>query len=183
MPRILAMVEGHTEAIFFEIAHPDCLVLRPFPNGITVSISKIAEKIEFSLRAVGNDFDAIVVMLDRERRAAEASSISKELAQRLREICPGRPFLIGVSDIQIENWILADEDKMRERFGSTEYTYAGDGLGAKRRLGELSGGESFSPRTKAELLKSCKASSIASKSPSFACFQAAAGFEWYWLAA
>ncbi|WP_156367731.1 hypothetical protein [Brevundimonas sp. Leaf363] len=166
-----------------EIAHPNSLVLKPFPNGITVSLGKIAEKIEFSLKAVGVDFDAIVVLLDRERRALPAADIAVELQQRLAELCPGRSFVIGVSDIQVENWILADVDRMRARFGNEAYIYAGDGVGGKRRLGELSGGESFSPRAKAELLKSCKASSIRASSASFDRFCGAANFEWFWLAA
>lgn len=177
------MVEGHTEAYFFEIAHPNCRVLRPFPNGITVSIAKIAEKIEFSLRTVGNDFDSILIILDRERRASSADSIKIELSQRLMEICPGRSFIIGVSDIQVENWILADEENIKSKFNSNDYKYQGDGTGAKHRLSELSGGESFSPRTKAEMLKSSKASRISQTSPSFASFHETVNFEWFWIAA
>lgn len=181
MPRVLAIVEGHTEASFFKISHPKCRVITPFPNGTTVSIAKIAEKIEFSIRTVGKEYDHIIVWLDRERRASSFSQIKSELNQRLSTLCPGRVFHIGVSDIQIENWILADEQFISDKFNKQDYKYCGDGKSAKKRLSVVSDGESFSPLSKAELLKSCYASRISMNSDSFSDFRLGIDIDWHWM--
>lgn len=179
MRRIVAIVEGQTEEHFIRRTYPSALILRPFTNGKDVSTEVISKKIAAPLARIGADFADFIILVDRERRQASATDFANELHNELAKLAPGRRFSIGVPDIHIENWILADEAEMRRRFDAS-FTYAGDGVPAKGVLRTISG-ISHSPLERAELLKACAANEIEGRSPSFAAFKAQVRCEWLWL--
>ncbi|MDO1558199.1 hypothetical protein Q0812_01980 [Brevundimonas sp. 2R-24] len=179
MPKIVAIVEGQTEEHFIRKTYPSALILRPFTNGRDVDLALIARKIAAPLARIGMGFDDFIILIDRERRTMSAAELEERLRSELEKLEPMRQFSIGVPDIHIENWILADETEMRRRYGET-FTYEGDGTPAKGALRALSG-ISHSPLEKAELLKACSADEIANKSPSFECFRTRVRCDWVWL--
>jgi len=180
MERVAALVEGQTEAYFIEEAFPSSRVFRPFPNGRDVGLDMIAECINEALQILAGDFRYVVILLDKERRRETSSEIREYLRERILK--SHRSLSIGVADIQIETWILADEIKMRSQSGQAAYNYGGDGCSAKRILRDLLGA-SLAPRDKARLLKACSAARGAKVSRSLAEFREEIDFDWWWMVA
>jgi hypothetical protein len=179
MERIVALVEGHTEAHFIEATYANAIVQRPFPNGKDVAIDVIVESIVDALETVGGSIKKVVVLLDRERREASAAEIAGRIISELTHKCPSRKIYVGVSDRQIENWILADEIYIRRRF-NTEFRYAGDGFPAKAVLEDLCGRVLKGPRDKANMLKECSALRGSERSESLRMFRNLIDFDWSW---
>jgi hypothetical protein len=179
MERIVALVEGHMETHFVRSTYGNAVVQRPFPNGRTVDLDLIVESIRDQLETVGGDITKVVILLDREGRDIPAPDMLKYLQDELGKCTSNRNLYIGVSDRQIENWVVADEDHMREKFDAPNYQYVGDGTSGRTTLEKLNGGDA-GYRDKAYLLKSCSATGAARRSPSLAAFLQIINFDWGW---
>lgn len=179
MEKIAAIVEGHTEAHFVKATYASVHVTRAIPNGRTVAIDVIVEAIVDAIEVLGGSISKVLILLDREDREMSAIDMAAAIRAGILQKCTGRTLYIGVTDRQIENWIIADEKKMRSLFDST-FQYAGDGTFGKGTLQSLSDGVYRAPGDNALLLKSCSATQGALKSPSLAGLISSIDFDWPW---
>jgi hypothetical protein len=179
MEKILAIVEGQTEAHFVKATYANALITRPFPNGEDVAVEVIVDAVTDTVETVCGHISKVLVLLDLEKRSVSANDFLNAILSALSQNCSGRQFYIGVADRQIETWILADVHTMRQRF-DPEYVYPGDGCGAKKLLHKLSEGIVRAPRDTANLLKSCSAERALSNSPSLRALIDQIDFEWVW---
>ena len=182
MERIIALVEGHTETHFINAAYGNAIVQRPIANGKDVGLDVIAEAIVEHLNTISGSISRVVILLDREGRQMSAKEMRDEILKRLEPSKGGRTIYLGVSDRQIENWIVADQNSMRARFSDSNYTYPGDGCSGKHLLKGLAGADA-SPRDKAVWLKATQASASRQRSTSLEDFLAQIDFYWPWAAA
>lgn len=181
MERIVALVEGHLETHFVNSSYANAIVQRPFPNGDDVDLDLIIESINDQLETVGGDISKVVIMMDREGRDQSAKDIASHVGDGVSKANPNRSIYVGVSDREIENWILADEELMASSFSLKSYKYKYEGNKGKSILRDISGGVDLGYRDKAKILKSCVASRVASNSSSFEQFQSSFDFEWWWI--
>jgi len=179
MERIVALVEGHTETHFVQSSYGNAIVQRPFANGDSVSLDLIAEAIVEHLDTISGSITKVLILLDREGRDLSPGEVRSALWAKIHPHCGTRKIYIGVSDRQIENWILADEIGMRERFSAPDFVYPGDGLGGKNALKALSGSDA-SFRDKAEWLKSTSTTQSRQNSKSLDDFLVQIDFFWPW---
>lgn len=180
MERIAALVEGHTELHFIKNTYANSIVSRPIPNGKSVSISLIVESIVDAVQALGGEIKRVIILLDREGRDITSSEMAIAIIDGVGAICSGRKFYVGVADIQIENWMLADEQMIRSVFNEPDFIYPGDGVGSKNILHRISGGVMMGPADKAALLKKASALTGSKVSPSLEAFRGSIDFDWYW---
>jgi hypothetical protein len=171
------------ETHFMRQSYGNAIVQRPFPNGDSVDLELIIESIRDRLETIGGPITKFVVLMDREGRPQSAADIAQTVLDRLKAHSPARSFYVGVSDREVENWIIADEERMREAYGTSAYEYAGEGKNGKAILEQLNGGIDASFRDKATLLNSCSSVRAATKSPSLAHFLAQIDFQWHWASA
>jgi len=157
-------------------------VLTPFPNGKRTPVQHIIDAIVDSLECFGGDERNVVILVDREKRTETAKNISTSLFSVLSPKFPSMKFHIGVSDRHIENWIVADEELMCEIYKLNNHTYCGDGNFGDPQLYELCTNKSIGHVDRAKLLKSARASRIATQSASFKSFHDTIDFDWYWAA-
>ncbi|WP_145998295.1 hypothetical protein [Caulobacter flavus] len=179
MPKIAALVEGHTEVHFINATFSKPHIQRPFPNGRDVSLSLIAECIAESVEFISGEVDEIIVILDRECRKISTEEMRSQIIDMVKKLGCKREISIGITDRHFENWILADEKKIQEKFSSIEYEYSGDGTFGKAQLEKISGFE-MSPTDKALLLKACSATRGSSTSPSLKQWIDSINCDWYW---
>lgn len=179
MERIVALVEGHTETHFVKTAYPNAIVQRPFPNGDDVSLDLIVECINDRLETVGNDIKRVMILLDRERRSLSAEDMSAYLMAGVATANSHRTFYIGVSDREIENWVISDEANIKTLYNVHNYEYPGDGCGGKSRMKQITEVD-LSYRDKAHILRSNYCSRMRAKSNSLAAFVAKIDFPWWW---
>jgi hypothetical protein len=179
MEKLAAIVEGHTEEHFVRGTYGLSYVTRAIPNGRNVAIEVIVEAIADALELISGEITKILILLDREKREISAKDMADMIAIGLKSICGDRRLYIGVSDKMIENWIVADEKKMKAKFDSS-YSYPGDGCHGKFELQKLNGGVSLGPRDTAMLLKECSANDASSNSPSLQRLISQIDFQWAW---
>jgi len=182
MERIAALVEGHTETHFVKAAYPRAIVQRCLPNGKDVDIDVIIETIHDRMEILGGDIKKVLIIFDREGRTESAEYIQNYVREKLSKICNNRTFYIGVSDKQIENWIVADSDYIGKRYIKPEYKYPGDGTSGKEILKRLHGTDQ-APGDKARMLKLTTPSQSKLNSVSLANFVNQIDFPWDWAEA
>jgi len=180
MERIVALVEGHMETHFVNSTYANAIVQRPFPNGDDVELDLIIEAINDQLETVGGEITKVIVLMDREGRKLNPKEIADFVLAGIAPNNPGRQFYIGVSDREVENWILADEQSVSVMCGRANYQYDAEGRNGKGVLQKLTNGIDLGYRDKASLLKASYASRIKEKSPSFELFLNSIDFNWWW---
>lgn len=179
MERIAAIVEGHTEAHFIRATHASVLISRSIPNGRSVATEVIVEAIVDALELMSGSITKVLILLDREGREISAEDLATQIRDGVESHCGSRRLYIGVSDRQIENWIVADEEEMVRRFDPA-FVYQGDGCSGKPLLRQLNKGVSLGPRDTALLLAECSAQRAQRKSGSLATLLQMVDFEWHW---
>jgi hypothetical protein len=179
MEKIAAIVEGHTEEHFVKKTYGAVRVSRGIPNGRTVSTEVIVEAVLDALELVSGDVTKVIILFDREGRTQTAAELAEAVRSGISDRCGNRALYIGVSDRQIENWILADIETMRSLYDPS-FNYPGDGVSAKSLLKRLNNGVSLGPTDTAILLKSCSAIRGAAVSESLSDFLRQIDFHWYW---
>jgi hypothetical protein len=158
--------------------YPKAIVQRCIPNGKSVSIDKIAESIVEGMEILDGGIKKVIILFDREDRKLVISDIFEKIHQKIGENPCNRSLYIGISDREIENWIVADVEKMIDMYDD-EYHYPGDGTNGKDILKKLHGDDQPAGE-KARLLKQCCASSARKHSPSLDHFLAQIDFPWAW---
>lgn len=184
MPKLAALVDGHTESSFLQRTYPadHILIIRCLPNGADVTLTRIAETIVDKVATLSGDYDRVLILLDREARAETCAQIATDLAQRVGAAAAGRSFIYAIKNIEVENWILADEVFIRS-IGEATYNYAREGQEAKSVLSSFFK-ESLSPQKKAAMLAGCSPNRMSASSQSFADFaRDCAPLNWWWLGA
>jgi hypothetical protein len=116
---------AHTEEHFIRATYSAAQIVRPFPNGEDVDLNLIVDAIVDALEIMSSNISKVLILLDRERRSLSANELASTLFTALTQKCTNRTFYIGVADRQIENWIIADEQRMRECF-DPGFSYSGD---------------------------------------------------------
>jgi hypothetical protein len=105
-------------------------------NGRDVSVDALSKAVSSLITWLqGNNFP-IVVITDREERAASAENLENEIRRRLIEFGHrGQDIVVSVSDRMIENWILSGvlmPDEFRDQYNGNC-----DGCNGKRHLKEV----------------------------------------------
>jgi hypothetical protein len=106
-------------------------------NGSDVAVEAIAKRAGSLIRLFSNRHFPIIVVIDRENRNESA----RQMEERLTESIVGEgvardQLVVAVCDRMIENWILADEVLLRERYGA-DVIVESEGCNGKRRLAEV----------------------------------------------
>lgn len=179
MEQLAAIVDGHAEARFFERS-ANAFVLRSINNGRDVPLEHIEADIAESLQILPYRIKNILIVFDREQREQSAASIVQQIAASVAPLLGDRAAAIGVKDIQIENWLLADEKRVSELFKQDDYRYVLESKPGKPELRRLLG-YSPSPVDIADMLKSSAPSRIRTTSDSFNLFHAQCKCDWWWL--
>ena len=164
------LIDGHLEQKFLRKACPHHPIRRINCNGTNVSISAIADRVASQCRLLNNRHYPIVIVIDREDRTASTDSLCSDLLAQLIEKGVNEQIIIGVVDRMIENWILADAEKVAEHPSyyasvpaNTEGLHGKNILkGCIRHYHETTIG--------VDLLVSCRASVMRSNSTSFSRF-------------
>lgn len=107
------IVDGHTEQRFISCICPGQPVRRTNLNGNSVTIEAIAKKIASLIRLLGNRYYPIIVIVDKEDRTQTFEELINELRERIFEHgLNDQDIRIGFADRMIENWIVADFEKI-----------------------------------------------------------------------
>lgn len=126
MPNPAFIVDGHTEQCFIGSICPGHPIQRTNLNGKSVSINAIAKKIASMIRLLGNRHYPIIILVDREDREESVDELAAELNKSLiNEGIINEDIRIGFADRMIENWIIADFEKIDDIEKKPEQT---DGL-------------------------------------------------------
>jgi hypothetical protein len=185
MPAIL--VEGRMEKLLVEALCPGSCVRIINCNGDEVSLEAIAKRVGTLARLEQKRFSPIIVLLDREGRAAESSKIKRELLALLRQENVAVPVIVGVPDRMIENWILADIETVARfiQIKTKPSTQPFEGTAGEARLKELLPETFTYVKTihGVEWFKNCDSEIISQNSASFREFVSAlADLKCKWLA-
>jgi hypothetical protein len=134
------IVDGFTEKLILNRICPGKPVRRTDLNGKTVTVDAIANKVYSLIRLLNNRYYPIIVVIDREERTASSDEIATLLKSKLDEKgLNNQDIRVSVADKMIENWIIADWDKISPNNPKPPVT---DGLGGaaviKRELGSYS---------------------------------------------
>ena len=103
------IVDGFTEKLIIERICPNQPIRRTDLNGKDVTIFAMAKRISSHIRLLGNKYYPIVILVDKEKREINFQEMANQIRSIL--ICDGfndYDIRIGVADIMIENWIIAD---------------------------------------------------------------------------
>ncbi len=112
------IVDGFTEKILLERLCPNKPVKRTDCNGKDVKLSVMAERIASHIRLLGNRHYPIIILVDKEERVITHEKMAEELRLEIeKQGIKNHDLRIGVADRMIENWILADWEKL---FGSLQ---------------------------------------------------------------
>ena len=126
MPNPAFIVDGHTEQCFIGAICPGHPIQRTNLNGKSVTINAIAKKMASMIRLFGNRHYPIIILVDREDREASIDDLAIELNEALvNEGITNEDIRIGFADRMIENWIIADFEKIADIKSKPEQT---DGL-------------------------------------------------------
>lgn len=180
------IVEGRAEQKIVQRLCPSAKVMILECNGDHVELGAIAKKIHSLTQTCGNRHHPIVVQLDRERRATSAQEIEALLLLELASLgLDVRQFRIGITDRDLESWILygTDEDGMflRDCRASVPNEYEGSAgayvLGT--RLARR-GGSYHKTTVGVDMFCRLSAVALAAKSESFRRFLAQLDVDCYW---
>ncbi|MBI1407878.1 MAG: hypothetical protein GC145_17325 [Caulobacter sp.] len=131
------------------------------------------------IEILGGEITKVVILLDREGRDESSNHIADEIRQKVKASGCSRDLYIGISDREIENWILSDETFVSAKYELEGYSYSGDGTNGKGLLKNIHGSEQ-SPIDKARALKATSPAFARMLSPSLASFVDQIDFAWHW---
>lgn len=181
---IAFFVEGMLEREFLSNVCPQAHIFK-LPNGKDVELSLIVDRIIAYWSPYRGALRYGVIVLDRERRQQSAQNVVQSITDGLVDHgIPETDFCVGCPDIMIENWILADHNRVSEKTGVQFPAYAGDGSPAKTELDAALKGigiKYHGPTTGARLLKSARPSIIAQNSASATSFFESLNIDCWWL--
>lgn len=113
MNNVAFIVDGFTEKLILQRLCPGKPIRRTDLNGKDVQISAIAKKVASIIRVLGDRYNLIVIIVDKEQRNISHTCMLSSLEEHLKnEEGIKSSIIIGIPDIMIENWIIADWDKL-----------------------------------------------------------------------
>jgi hypothetical protein len=177
------IVEGYTEKIFLSRACPGSPVKRLEINGKAVLLTAIVDRIESISKFFYGRYRPIVVVFDREGRKESADAIAASVATELTRRRPTDQYAVGVADRMIENWILADWERLRESIGALPAPpNRVEGSNGKAMLRRLLAERGYSATIDGPaLLKRARPSVIENYSASFGFLRKQLHFDCWWL--
>jgi len=161
------IVDGFTERNIVQAICPGQPIRRTDLNGKDVSLLAMAKKIASLIRLLNNRNYPIVILVDKENREITYS----EMCVRLHELIIEEgindiELKVGVADRMIENWILADWERISTELPKPINT---DGINGCSRLKELLG--AYGKTTDGvEMFLNANPLNIYNNSPSFKLF-------------
>jgi hypothetical protein len=181
------IVEGRAEQKIVQILCPGAKVMILECNGDHVALSAIAKKVVALTKACGNRHHPVVVQFDREKRQNTAEQIESELLSELENLGQDRSqFRVGISDRDLETWILYAVDPLGDVSPECEYSNIDEHEGKngeyylRNALSEF--GESYHKTTSGvAMFSKIRASKLAEKSSSFRRFFSTLDLDCYWL--
>lgn len=131
------IVDGFTEKNIIQSLCPGMPVRRTDLNGKNVSLEAMSKRIASLIRLLNNRNYPIIILVDKEDRNIPNEFMCEELRRLITEQGVNDLELkIGVADRMIENWIIADWEKISLNITKPEIT---DGLRGSSKLRELLG--------------------------------------------
>ncbi len=107
------IVDGYTELKIVQNICPGRPVKRTDLNGNTVTFQAIAKKIASQIRLMSNRYYPIIILIDKEQRDVTFTEMANQIRQLLIDEGLGdQDIRIGIADRMIENWIIADWEKL-----------------------------------------------------------------------
>ncbi|MGL4956642.1 MAG: DUF4276 family protein [Bacteroidales bacterium] len=108
-------VDGQTEQKIVQRLCPNCPVQITGLNGRDTKISAIAQKLASLIRALGNKYYPIIILLDKEKRDISVEEMAQNVKEGLNKAgLENQDIRIGIADRMIENWIIADWDSFEQ---------------------------------------------------------------------
>lgn len=161
------IVDGFTERNIIQNICPGAPIRRTDLNGKDVSIEAMAKKIASLIRLLNNRHYPIVILVDKESRKISCEEMISKLEASIKsEGINDIDFRVGVADRMLENWIIADWDKLKTKKGKPSSTDCINGCG---KLKELIG--SYGKTTDCvEMFLNADVKKIYKNSPSFKIF-------------
>lgn len=156
------LVDGHTEQRFIQKICPNKTVQRINLNGSSVGAIAIAKRVATQVRLWGGRYFPIIIVVDLEDRLITPTAFSGSLLMAIRNEGIADEIVIGVASRMIENWILADS----QRLNWTTCPSQVDSFHGAAKLKEIIG-DYDKASDGPELLHQARPSKIREKSPSF----------------
>lgn len=108
------IIDGFTERNILQNICPGAPIRRTDLNGKNVSIEAMGKKIASLIRVLNNRHYPIIILVDKESRNISCKEMIKKLETSIKnEGIENIDFRVGVADRMLENWILADWEKLR----------------------------------------------------------------------
>ena len=102
------IVDGFTEKLIIQKICPGKPIRRTDLNGKNVQLCALAKKIASIIRILGDNYSPIVIIVDKEKRDISYNVMISSLEKLIKNEGVISKFIIGVPDIMIENWMIAD---------------------------------------------------------------------------
>jgi hypothetical protein len=100
-------------------------------------MAALSKVLDARLRRLKN-YRPVVIIVDRERRSQPASALVSELCQLLNAKGHRGQYIVGMPDRMIENWILADWEKIVSvNAGFKSFSQSAEGLNGKAAVKRL----------------------------------------------
>src|SRR5687767_9415970 len=117
------IVDGFTERNIIHNVCPGSPIKRTDLNGKEVTIEAMAKKIASIIRVLNNRHYPIIILVDKEARNISFKEMSNKLEELIKkEGINNIDIRIGVADRMLENWIIADWDKLKSKKGKPSNT-------------------------------------------------------------
>lgn len=131
------IVDGFTERNIIQRICPGAPIRRTDLNGKDVSIDAMGKKIASLIRVLNNRHYPIIILVDKESRSISFKEMISQLEASIKkEGIHNIDIRVGVADRMIENWIIADWDKLKCRKSKPSNT---DGINGCAKLKEVIG--------------------------------------------
>lgn len=129
------IVDGFTERNIIHNICPGAPIRRTDLNGKNVSIDAMAKKIASLIRLLNNRHYPIIILVDKESRKISCKEMIQKLEDSIKkEGINNLDFRVGVADRMLENWIIADWDKLKSKKGKPSSTDCINGCGKLKEL-------------------------------------------------
>lgn len=110
------IVDGFTERNIIQNICPGAPIRRTDLNGKDVSIEAMAKKIASLIRVLNNRHYPVIILVDKESRDMSCKEMIVKLEESIKkEGINNLDLRVGVADRMLENWILADWDKLKSK--------------------------------------------------------------------
>jgi low affinity Fe/Cu permease len=129
------IVDGFTERNIIQNICPGAPIRRTDLNGKDVSIEAMAKKIASLIRVLNNRHYPIIILVDKESRSISCKEMINKLEETIRkEGITNLDLRVGVADRMLENWIIADWDKLKSKKAKPSSTDCINGCGKLKEI-------------------------------------------------